>query len=122
MPSAKVLVFSPGLIIVLTISWLWPTRAKIQYAQDGSERTYSPIILTNTRFRRRPSRLAGQPFRLALEDPLPRAKGSGEQSETIQRAVRHRDHRCASRPITRNTGSCVPPQVRICIVPSFLSR
>ncbi|MEJ2737180.1 MAG: haloalkane dehalogenase, partial [Anaerolineae bacterium] len=31
---------------------------------------YSPIILTNTRLCRRPSRLPGQPFRLALKDPL----------------------------------------------------
>ena len=48
------------------------------------------MILTNTRFRRRPSRLPGQLFRLALKDPLPGAKGSGEQSETIQSAVGHR--------------------------------
>jgi hypothetical protein len=38
------------------------------------------MILTNTRFLRRPSRLAGQPFRLALKDPLPRAKDFGEPS------------------------------------------
>ena len=49
-------------------------------------------LLTSTRFRRRPSRLPGQPFRLTRETPLPRAKGSGEQSETIQPAVGHRDH------------------------------
>jgi len=48
--------------------------------QDSSEHTYSPMILTNTRFLRRPSRLAGQPFRLALKDPLPRAKDFGEPS------------------------------------------
>jgi hypothetical protein len=40
----------------------------------GSGLCYSPIILTSTRFRRRPSRLAGQPFRLASKDLLPRAQ------------------------------------------------
>jgi hypothetical protein len=52
-------------------------------------RHYSPIILTNTRLCRRPSRLPGQPFRLALKDPLPGAE--------IKAAIRHRNHRCASR-------------------------
>jgi hypothetical protein len=47
------------------------------------------MILINTRFRRRPSRFPGQPVRVASQDPLPRAKGSGGQSETIQTAVGH---------------------------------
>jgi hypothetical protein len=34
-------------------------------AQDSFDRTYSPVISTSTRLRRRPSRLPGQPFRLA---------------------------------------------------------
>jgi len=45
----------PAFFVVQAISWLWPIRATIRYAQDNSERTYSPMILTNTRFRRRPS-------------------------------------------------------------------
>ena len=32
---------------------------------------YSPMILTSTRFRRRPSRLPGQPFRPTPKDLLP---------------------------------------------------
>jgi hypothetical protein len=72
------------------------------------------MILTNTRFRRRPSRLPGQPFRLALKDPLPRAKGSGEQSETIQPAIGDRNHHgFAWRPM--------PLQMRVDIVPSLCS-
>lgn len=50
-------------------------------------RTDSPMILTNNRFRRRPSRLPGQSFRLALKDPLPGVK--------VQAAVDHRDHNLA---------------------------
>ena len=51
---------------------------------------------------------------LTPQDPFPRAKGSGEQSETIQPAVRRRDHHgCASRPITRNIARCVLLQVRV---------
>jgi hypothetical protein len=73
----------------------------------------SPMILTSTRFRRRPSRLTGQPVRLASKDQLPRAKDFGELSEAVKTAVGHRDHCCASRTITRNTRSCVPLQVRI---------
>jgi hypothetical protein len=59
-----------------------------------SDKGYSPVILTNFRFRRCPSRLTGQPFRLASEDPLPRAK--------VESAIGHRDHRSASRTITCN--------------------
>jgi hypothetical protein len=46
------------------------------------------MILTNTRFRRRPSRLTGQPFRLASKDPLPGAK--------VEAAIRHRHHHLAA--------------------------
>ena len=53
---------------------------------------YSPIILTNTRFRRRPSRLPGQPFRLALKDPLPRAKDFGELNEAVEAAIGDSNH------------------------------
>jgi hypothetical protein len=56
----------------------------VPWCQDSSERTYSPMILTNTRFRRRPSRLTGQPFRLALKDLIPGAE--------IEPAVGHRHH------------------------------
>jgi hypothetical protein len=59
-----------------------------------SDKGYSPVILTNFRFRRCPSRLTGQPFRLASEDPLPGAQ--------VQPAVGHHDHRSASRTITCN--------------------
>jgi hypothetical protein len=83
------------------------------YAQDNSERHYSPTILTNTRFRRRPSRLIGQAFCLASRDPLPGATDFGKLSRAVETAVAHCDHRCASRPITRNTRSCGPLQVRI---------
>jgi hypothetical protein len=48
-------------------------------------------LLTNTRFRRGPSRLTGQPFRLASEDPLPGAQ--------VQPAVGDGDDRFASRPM-----------------------
>jgi hypothetical protein len=92
--GAESLILSPGRFVVQAISWLWPTRATIHYAQGSSGCTHSPIVLTNTRFRRRPSRLAGQPFRLALKDPLP-----GAEPEP---AVRHRHHRCASPPMTCN--------------------
>jgi hypothetical protein len=74
------------------------TKVRLAEERRPSERprptygTDSPIILTNTRFRRRPSRLPGQPVHLALKDPLPRAK--------IQAVVGHRHHRCASRPMT----------------------
>ena len=113
----KSLILSPGHFVLQTIAWLWPTRAISDYAHDSSERTYSPIIpreclrlLTNTRFRRRPSRLTGQPFRLASKDPLPGAK--------IEPAAGDGDDRCASRPITRNAASRVPLQVSVGIVPS----
>jgi hypothetical protein len=50
-------------------------------------------MTTNTRFRRWPSRLPGQPFRLALEDPLPGVKietavGGGDD----YLAAHHRQH------------------------------
>jgi hypothetical protein len=55
------------------------------------------------------------PVELAVEDLLPRTE--------IKPAVGHRDQRCASRPITRNTRSCVPLQVRIGIpVPASGTR
>ena len=57
--------------------------------------------MTNTRFRRRPSRLPGQPFRLALKDPLPGAKDLGELGEGVQLAIGYCDHCCASRTSTR---------------------
>ena len=56
-------------------------------AQDSFEHPYSPMMLTSTRLRRRPSRLTGQPFRLALEDPLSGAK--------VETAVGHRHHHLA---------------------------
>jgi hypothetical protein len=56
------------------------------------------MILTSTRFRR-PSRLACQPFRLALKDPLPGAKGSGEQRETFEPAMRQ--------PVTATTAAAL---------------
>jgi hypothetical protein len=83
------------------------------YAQDNSERHYSPTILTNTRFRRRPSRLIGQAECLASRGPLPGATDFGKLSRAVETAVAHCDHRCTSRPITRNTRSCGPLQVRI---------
>jgi len=75
--------------------------AKVSYRssycfQDSSERPYSPMILTNTRFRRRPSRLTGQPFRLASKHPLPGAKDFGELSRAVQAAVGHCDHHFAA--------------------------
>ena len=36
-------------------------------------------VVGAARFRRRPSRLTGQPFRLALKNPLPRAQDLGER-------------------------------------------
>jgi hypothetical protein len=39
-------------VVAQIISWLWPTRATINYRQDSSECPYSPTILSNTRFRR----------------------------------------------------------------------
>jgi hypothetical protein len=85
----------------------------VRLCQDSSESPYSPMILTSTRFRRRPSRLPGQPFRLALKDPLSWAE--------VEPAIGHRDHHgFAWRPITRNLASCVPFQVRVGIpVTSF---
>ena len=59
------------------------------------------MIFTSTRFRRCPSRLTGQPFRLALKDLLPGAKDFGELGEAVEPAVGHRDHHgFAWRPIT----------------------
>ena len=61
-----------------------------------ADNDYSPMILTNTRLRRRPSRLTGQPFRLASKDPLPGTK--------VQPAVGNRHHHgFAWRPMTRNS-------------------
>jgi hypothetical protein len=61
--------------------------------------------LTSTRFRRRPSRPTGQPFRLASKDPLPGAK--------IEAAVGHSHyHGCAWRPMPLQVnlaGAVVPP-------------
>ena len=107
------MILSPGHVAVQTVCLLWRTRATIHCTQDSSDRAYSPMIFTNTRFRRRPSRLQGQPFRLALEDPLPGAEDFGELGEAGQTAVCDGNHRCASRPTTRNTASCVPLQVRV---------
>jgi hypothetical protein len=71
------------------------------------------MILTSTRFRRRPSRLTGQPLRLALEDPLPGTKNFGELSRAVEAAFGHRDYYL--------TAHDLPLQVRVCIAPSFLS-
>ena len=49
------MITSPGLFLAQTVSLLRHAKAIGDYAQDSSERTYSPMILTNTRFRRRPS-------------------------------------------------------------------
>jgi hypothetical protein len=91
------LILSPGPLAVQAISWLlerdqillssikkepscpmvrrlWPWCATLHNCQDSAERAYSPMLLINARFRRRPWRLPGQPFRLALKDPLPCAK------------------------------------------------
>mgnify|MGYP001828310341 CR=1 FL=1 len=94
-------------------------RAILHDCQDDSECHYSPMILTSTRFRRRPSRLTCQPFRLASKDPLPRAKDFGEGFDRAQpRASVDPSRRplvtatTTSRPITRNLASCVPFQVR----------
>jgi hypothetical protein len=112
--GARSLTFNPGHFVVQTISLLWHTRTTIHYAQGTSKRTYSPMILTNTRFRRRPSRLPGQPFRLASKDPLPGAR--------VETAIGHGHHHgFAWRPITRNTARCVALQVRVGIVASLLS-
>jgi hypothetical protein len=54
------------------------------------------MILTSTRFRRRPSRLTGQPELPALKDPLPVAK--------IQTAVGHRDHHLAAHDLPLHMG------------------
>jgi hypothetical protein len=80
----------PGHFVVQIISWLWHTRVTSDCAQDSSDGDYSPMILTNTRFRRRPSRLPGQPFRLASKDPLPGAKDFGELGEAVEMAIDHR--------------------------------
>jgi hypothetical protein len=69
------------------------------------------MILTSTRFRRRPSRLAGQPFRLASEDSLPRAEDFGELSEAVEPAAGHRHHHL--------TAHDLPFQVRVGVVPSI---
>ena len=61
--------------------------------------------MTSTRFRRRPSRLPGQPFRLALKDPLPGAKDFGELGEAVEAAIRHRNHDFAAHDL--------PLQVRV---------
>jgi hypothetical protein len=58
------------------------------------------MISTSTRFRRRPSRLPGQPFRLALKDPLPGAK--------VQSTLCDRDHDFAAHDL--------PLQMRVGIV------
>jgi hypothetical protein len=92
--------FHPGHSVVQTISSLWLTRATIHYAQESSEPSYSPMILTSTRFRRRPPRLPGQPFHLASKDPLPGAK--------IETALCHGDHNLLPHHL--------PLQVRIGIV------
>ena len=57
------------------------------------------MILTKTRFRRRPSRLPGQAFRLALKDPLPGAK--------IEAAIGDGDHHLAAHhlPLTNPAGA-----------------
>ena len=68
------------------------------------------MILTSTRLRRWPSRLPGQTFRLALKDPLPGVKGSGEQSETIQLSVCHWDNHQDSEFQDHNTPSGAPPR------------
>jgi hypothetical protein len=68
-------------------------------------------LLTNTRFRRRPSRLPGQPFRLASEDPLPGAKDFGEPSadERGRRRV-ERSAEPSRRPlVTATTAACHGP-------------
>jgi hypothetical protein len=84
--------------------------------QDSSEHTYSPMILTNTRFRRRPSRLPCQPSSCPpkIRSHVPKTSASPRRelgrtlSEAVEPAVGRHDHRCASRPI--------PLQVRIGLV------
>ena len=49
----------------------------------------------------------------AVEDPLPPAQGPGEQSETIEPAVGHRDHHLVAHDL--------PLQVGVGIVPSIPS-
>ena len=113
------LTLNPGPSVVQTISRYWPTRKAIHYAHDSSERIYSPMILTNTRFHRRPSRLPGQPVRLALKDALPRAKGSGEQSETILPTVGHRDHNLAAHHAQLRELRSASAASRRCALPPF---
>jgi hypothetical protein len=71
------------------------------------------MILTSTRFRR-PSRLACQPFRLALKDPLPGAKGSGEQRETFEPAMRQ--------PVTATTAAALGAPSRTTLRVAFRFR
>ena len=100
--GAESLILNPGLFVAQTISWLWHPRAISDSAHDSSEHPYYPMILTNTRFHRRLSRLPGQPFRLALKDPLPGTK--------VETAASHRHHHLATHDL--------PLQVRIGVVPS----
>jgi hypothetical protein len=54
------------------------------------------MILTNARFRRRPSRLTGQPFSLASKDPLPGAK--------VEAAVGDSNHHLAAHNLPLQVG------------------
>ena len=56
--------------------------------QHGIDDQTVVLSFSLPRFRRRPSRLTGQPFRLASEDRLPSAK--------VESAVDHRDHNLAA--------------------------
>jgi hypothetical protein len=76
----------------------------------GLDSGYSPMILTKARFRRRPSRLAGQPFRLAPKDRLPGAKGLDELSRVVQPTVCDRYDDLAAHHL--------PFQVSVAVVPS----
>ena len=75
--------------------------AILEDCQYSSDLYYSPMILTNTRFRR-PSRLPSRPFRLASNCPLPGARRPSlptasrcpRSGQAFPRCPRDRPHRC----------------------------
>jgi hypothetical protein len=48
------------------------------------------------------------PIKFTVKDPLPRAKGSGEQSATIQPAVGHRHHRLTAHDLALQVRVGIP--------------
>ena len=77
------------------------------------------------------SRLPGQPIRLALKDPLPRAKDLGKLCEAVEPAVGHRHHNltahhaqhCALRSTSGRRRRPCPPRTGVlssALVPTVL--